>query len=92
MSVNLITLHCESGDHPWERPSQRGRKPRNCPTHSELPVAVSVPSAPNTEGSMTSTEEGDGPAVKGVAAADRLMRLLRSRGTDLASAGRNQER
>ncbi len=26
-------LHCERGNHPWERASARGRKPRNC--HNE---------------------------------------------------------
>lgn len=28
-----MKLHCELGDHDWERKSQRGRPPRNCPNH-----------------------------------------------------------
>lgn len=28
------TLHCEAGNHDWERPPTRGRKPINCPQHS----------------------------------------------------------
>jgi hypothetical protein len=32
----MVTLHCEVGDHTWERPSQRGRRPVNCPEHSVI--------------------------------------------------------
>jgi len=38
--MTMRTLHCEAGNHTWERPSQRGRIPINCPEHSE-PKAVS---------------------------------------------------
>jgi hypothetical protein len=27
----MPTLHCQIGNHDWERPSQRGRKPLSCP-------------------------------------------------------------
>ena len=27
------TLHCEAGDHDWERPKSPGTKPRSCPEH-----------------------------------------------------------
>ncbi len=39
-------LHCENGNHPWERESQRGRLPRNCPQH------------PNPSGTPTPTPAG----------------------------------
>lgn len=39
-------LICEHGNHAWERPGQRGRKPRYCPEHRELSVpAQSTPAA-----------------------------------------------
>lgn len=31
----MPTLYCEAG-HNWERPSQRGRRPRLCPEHSDI--------------------------------------------------------
>lgn len=34
--MTMRTLYCEAGDHNWERPSQRGRTPRNCPEHTEV--------------------------------------------------------
>lgn len=49
---NTVTLHCELGDHDWERVSQRGRRPRSCPeclskaapqTPSERVVASGCP-------------------------------------------------
>lgn len=30
-----VTLHCANGNHDWERPKQRGRRPTDCPEHSE---------------------------------------------------------
>jgi hypothetical protein len=30
------TLHCEIGNHSWERPSARGVKPHNCPEHKPV--------------------------------------------------------
>ena len=27
------TLHCQIGNHPWERPKVRGAKPKSCPQH-----------------------------------------------------------
>lgn len=29
----MTIIRCELGDHLWDRPSQRGRPPRNCPSH-----------------------------------------------------------
>lgn len=31
--MTIKTLYCEAGKHDWERPSQRGRAPVNCPEH-----------------------------------------------------------
>lgn len=43
-NVLMTTLHCHAGDHDWQRPSQRGRKPLNCPEHngSESPANTGV--------------------------------------------------
>lgn len=35
-----VTLHCQAGNHSWERPAQRGRKPLNCPEHQPEPVVT----------------------------------------------------
>ena len=32
----MKTLHCEAGNHEWQRPAQRGRIPINCPEHIEV--------------------------------------------------------
>lgn len=44
--MKTVTLHCQAGNHEWERPSQRGRRPVNCPEHMD---AVVTPSAPKDE-------------------------------------------
>lgn len=31
---DTVTLHCQEGNHDWERPKQRGKRPFNCPEHS----------------------------------------------------------
>jgi len=31
--ADMVTLKCEIGLHEWQRPAQRGRKPKNCPDH-----------------------------------------------------------
>lgn len=33
--MTMKTLYCQAGDHTWERPSQRGRTPINCPEHNQ---------------------------------------------------------
>lgn len=33
------TLHCEAGDHDWERPMTKGPRPKSCPAHSSGPVS-----------------------------------------------------
>lgn len=32
--METVTLWCENGEHNWERPRQRGRKPTSCPEHT----------------------------------------------------------
>lgn len=41
----MQTFTCETGGHEWERPSQRGRPPRNCPDHTpeRLPATPRPP-------------------------------------------------
>lgn len=43
----VTELFCEAGQHTWDRATQRGRQPKNCPDHAHLatsrrrvPVAV----------------------------------------------------
>lgn len=37
--MKTITLHCHAGNHDWERPAIRGRRPLNCPAHDGITVA-----------------------------------------------------
>ena len=37
---NMQTLHCQAGDHDWQRQSQRGKRPRNCPSHAQIGQVV----------------------------------------------------
>lgn len=43
--MKTVTLWCETGKHNWERPSQRGRRPVNCPEHTPtvLPIEGDLP-------------------------------------------------
>ncbi len=57
-----VTLHCQAGDHDWLRPSQRGRRPLNCPEHQPAPAErEATASAPkNSNGTVTlHCEAGD---------------------------------
>jgi hypothetical protein len=42
MATKMVKLWCENGKHNWKRPSQRGKRPHNCPKHQPEPV-VSEP-------------------------------------------------
>jgi hypothetical protein len=35
-------LHCELGNHSWDRPSQRGRVPKNCPDHQPIKHDIKI--------------------------------------------------
>src|SRR5215207_6155699 len=37
MTTTTVTLYCEIGEHEWERPSQRGKRPKSCPEHKPQP-------------------------------------------------------
>lgn len=99
--MNLVTLHCASGDHQWQRPSQRGRKPANCPAHADpkatvaathTRVAVSVPDVPATNSDIPAAlPDATDPLVTGEQRAALLMAKLRARGTDLATVGRHAQ-
>lgn len=56
-TTKTVTLHCQAGDHTWERPSQRGRKPFSCPEHTVTiaKAPASKPEAPKpvVENTMT---------------------------------------
>lgn len=32
----MDTLFCANGEHTWQRPKQRGRKPHSCPEHADM--------------------------------------------------------
>jgi hypothetical protein len=40
-TVSMTKLHCQLGNHDWERESKRGRKPINCPVHAPVKTVVS---------------------------------------------------
>lgn len=67
--ANTVTLTCQRGQHTWERISQRGRRPSDCPEH-QAPKAPSVP--------LNAIErEGDVPCeVVGITASERVDRLM----------------
>lgn len=77
-----VILHCEIGDHDWERPTKRGPKPKNCPDHTPyLNVAPSTP------------EEEERLARKKVAEAERRRRAAEAgRRAKLAAAIRETGR
>lgn len=39
--MKTARIYCNAGQHWWERPSQRGRRPHSCPNHSAIPDIVS---------------------------------------------------
>jgi hypothetical protein len=45
--MTMKTLHCQAGNHEWQRAAQRGRLPLNCPEHTEEKVITGT-SAPVT--------------------------------------------
>jgi len=48
VATKTVKLWCENGKHHWRRPSQRGRKPANCPKHQPQPE-VSEKTKPKTK-------------------------------------------
>lgn len=43
--ADTVELYCQAGEHRWNRPKQRGKRPKNCPDHA--PVATeSAPKRP----------------------------------------------
>ena len=72
--MSMVTLHCQAGDHDWERQSQRGRKPHSCPEH--------LGAEASDEGEATTTT-----AISATERVDRLEMMLKSRGTHLSQVG-----
>lgn len=59
---NTVRLHCHAGNHDWDRPSQRGRRPFNCPEHSDeatpnVTTASAVPAIPDADVQAVATEK-----------------------------------
>lgn len=91
------TLHCVKGDHEWERPSQRGKLPVNCPNHVEAkPISTrqrsySAPTGNVTDDGIleyrrTSTiaeERFQARRAAGDDRATRLIGMLREHGNDI---------
>lgn len=50
-----VTLWCALGQHEWERPRQRGKKPLNCPEHQ--PVKESTGQHGASEGQRDATKD-----------------------------------
>lgn len=48
MSNAIQTLHCQAGNHKWERETKRGRKPVNCPDHAATVVTEAKPKDKST--------------------------------------------
>ena len=65
------TLHCERGNHPWERQSARGRKPRSCNSpvcdvpNPELVPAEIVPTAVESTEPNSTTSDSLLPSLSG---------------------------
>lgn len=62
VAPGTVKLHCEIGDHYWQRVSQRGRKPSNCPEHA-IVKPVSVPTTRTKPTRAASTKDNDGLAT-----------------------------
>lgn len=40
--MDTVRLHCQNGNHEWDRPRVRGKRPTSCPEHSTSYVAPTV--------------------------------------------------
>ena len=76
--MSMVTLHCQAGDHIWERQSQRGWKPHCCPEH------LGAEAEARDEGEATATTT---TAISATERVDRLEMMLKSRGTHLSQVG-----
>jgi hypothetical protein len=52
-------LHCELGNHKWQRAKQRGRKPFNCPLHQPEKVTVETTEKPKRASNKKSAKKND---------------------------------
>ena len=77
----IQTLTCRRGQHTWRREAQRGKPPTKC-NDFNCAENVSLTFEPvSTEDSGET--ENFGPVIGGRAMADRLMKMLESRGQAL---------
>lgn len=73
-------LTCKAGQHGWSRESQRGKPPLNCPSHNPKASRFAQATVISISDEIVTTTEDSGPAISGVALADRVMASLASRG------------
>lgn len=52
-TLKYRTLHCQLGDHDWQRTSQKGRLPINCPEHQPV-VETTDKESPQERGQRVS--------------------------------------
>ena len=47
MSTTTVQLWCQAGEHYWDRPQKRGRRPEHCPEHKPAVEAAAKRPSPN---------------------------------------------
>jgi hypothetical protein len=47
MSTTTVQLWCQAGEHYWDRPQKRGRRPEHCPAHKPAVEAAAKRPSPN---------------------------------------------
>lgn len=74
---NSEILHCQLGDHEWERPRVRGAKPKNCPEHAPY-VPGKRPSTPEEEERQALRKAADAERRRKQAEAARRVKLAKA--------------
>lgn len=63
MADSMTKLFCQTGNHHWERPSQRGRPPFNCPEHP-APFEIKERARPRSGFAGITAADAKGPRAK----------------------------
>jgi hypothetical protein len=80
VAQGVVSLHCEAGNHAWQRASQRGRRPTSCPEHSAAtPAAKSGKAIPAGPGLATVTDLSEYRAARDAADAVRQAKERRAK-------------
>lgn len=61
--TKTVTLHCNAGNHSWERPSQRGKRPLNCPDCAPKKVKQDKPTIVTVVNAMTEPKKVISPEM-----------------------------